>query len=52
MNAGKDWHAWHRPYADETSPLSRRLRLVQGHIASWLDDRPGEPLTVVSTCAG
>ena len=52
MNAGKDWHAWHRPYADETSPLSRRLRLVQGHIASWLDDRPGEPLTVVSACAG
>jgi hypothetical protein len=52
VTAGKDWHAWHRPYADATSPLSRRLRLVQRHIASWLDDRPGEPLTVVSACAG
>src|SRR6478672_4970618 len=52
MTAGKDWQAWHEPYADETSPLSRRLRLVQRHIASWLDDRPGEALTVVSACAG
>jgi hypothetical protein len=52
MTAGRDWHAWHEPYADETSSLSRRLRLVQQHIASWLDDRRGEPLTVVSACAG
>jgi hypothetical protein len=52
MTAGKDWQAWHEPYADETSPLSRRLRVVQRHIASWLDDRHGEPLTVVSACAG
>jgi hypothetical protein len=52
MTAGKDWHAWHEPYADETSPLSRRLRLVQQHIGSWLDDRPGDALTVVSACAG
>jgi hypothetical protein len=52
MTVEKDWHAWHRPYADETSPLSRRLRLVQRHIGSWLDDRQGEPLTVVSACAG
>ena len=52
MTAGKDWHAWHEPYADETSSLSRRLRLVQRHIASWLDDRQGEPLTVVSAGAG
>jgi hypothetical protein len=52
VTAGKDWQAWHEPYADETSPLSRRLRLVQRHIASWLDDRPGEALTVVSACAG
>jgi hypothetical protein len=52
MTGSKDWHAWHRPYADATSPLSRRLRLVQCHIASWLDDHDGEPLTVVSACAG
>ncbi|WP_320067214.1 hypothetical protein [Micromonospora sp. RTGN7] len=24
-----DWQAWHEPYADENSPLSRRLRLVR-----------------------
>jgi hypothetical protein len=52
VTAGKDWHAWHEPYADETSSLSRRLRLIQRHIASWLDDRHDEPLTVVSACAG
>jgi hypothetical protein len=52
MDAGKDWHAWHEPYAHKSSPLSRRLRLVQRHIASWLDDRHGEALTVVSACAG
>jgi hypothetical protein len=52
MAARKDWQAWHEPYADETSPLSRRLRLVQRHIAAWLDDRHGEPLTAVSACAG
>ena len=47
-----DWQAWLEPYADENSPLSRRLRLVQRHIASWLDERPGDALTVVSVCAG
>ena len=52
MTVDTDWHAWHRPYADETSPLSRRLRVVQRHIGSWLDDRRGETLTVVSACAG
>lgn len=52
MTAGKDWHAWHEGYGDETSPLSRRLRLVQRHIASWLDERDDEALTVVSACAG
>lgn len=52
MTAQTRWQAWHEPYADETSPLSRRLRLVQQHIASWLDQRSGERLTVVSGCAG
>ena len=50
--AGTDWQAWHAPYADPGSPLSGRLRLVQQHIAAWLDERPGEHLTVVSVCAG
>jgi hypothetical protein len=31
--AQTDWRAWHEQYADERSPLSRRLRLVQRHIA-------------------
>lgn len=48
----EDWQAWHEPYADQNSPLSRRLRLVQRHIRSWLDERPGEALTAVSACAG
>jgi hypothetical protein len=53
MNDGKDWYAWHSPYADPGSPLARRLRLVQQHIAAWLDERPGDgPVSVVSMCAG
>lgn len=52
MTGTRDWLAWHEPYADAGSELSRRLRLVQGHIAGWLDERPGESLTVVSACAG
>ncbi|MBQ1074110.1 class I SAM-dependent methyltransferase family protein [Micromonospora sp. C31] len=52
MTVRTDWQAWHEPYADARSPLSRRLRLVQQHIASWLDERAEERLTVVSACAG
>jgi hypothetical protein len=47
-----DWHDWHSPYADDTSALSRRLRLVQRHIDGWLDERPESSLRVVSVCAG
>ena len=46
------WQRWHAAYADESSPLSRRLRLVQDHVARWLDERPEAELTVVSACAG
>ncbi|AEV86288.1 methyltransferase [Actinoplanes sp. SE50] len=52
MNDGEDWHAWHTRYTDPGSPLSRRLRLVRHHIAAWLDERPGEPVSVLSMCAG
>ena len=52
MAVTKDWQAWHEPYADASSPLSRRLRLVRRHIGLWLDDRQGEALTAVSACAG
>lgn len=47
-----DWVRWHDPYGDPSSALSRRLRIVQGHVADWLDGRPEGPLTVVSACAG
>jgi len=52
VSSTEDWLAWHTPYGDEWSPLSRRLRLVQQHIAGWLRSRPGQTLTVVSVCAG
>ncbi|HEX6967413.1 MAG TPA: SAM-dependent methyltransferase [Micromonosporaceae bacterium] len=52
MTTQTHWQAWHESYADEDSPLSRRLRLVQQHIASWLDQRSEERLNVVSACAG
>ena len=47
-----DWQAWHKPYADPSSPLSARLRLVQQRIDAWLDERAGAPSRVVSVCAG
>ncbi|MEU1587614.1 class I SAM-dependent methyltransferase family protein [Micromonospora sp. NPDC005710] len=52
MTAATDWHDWHLPYDDDTSPLSRRLRLVQQHINDWLDRRSDSSLRVVSVCAG
>jgi hypothetical protein len=48
----KDWYDWHRPYDDEHSPLSQRLRLVQRHIAAFFDRRCDPALRVVSACAG
>jgi hypothetical protein len=48
----QDWFAWHEPYADPASSLSRRLRTVQHHITDWLDSRPGGELYVLSLCAG
>ncbi|WP_433353331.1 class I SAM-dependent methyltransferase family protein [Micromonospora saelicesensis] len=52
MTASTDWHDWHLPYDDDTSPLSRRLRLVQQHINDWLDQRPDSSLRIISVCAG
>ncbi|MGI5153030.1 SAM-dependent methyltransferase [Plantactinospora sp. CA-294935] len=52
MDDGKDWYDWHHPYTNPGSPLARRLRLVQQHIAAWLDERPDQPLSVLSMCAG
>ncbi|HZG96490.1 MAG TPA: SAM-dependent methyltransferase [Mycobacteriales bacterium] len=47
-----DWRAWHAPYADPTSTLSRRLAVVQESLASALDRAPDGPLRLVSACAG
>lgn len=47
-----DWLAWHAPYADPDSPLSWRLRIIQDHVAAWLDERAPAPVTVLSVCAG
>lgn len=52
MTAATDWHDWHLPYEVDTSPLSRRLRLVQQHLNDWLDRRLDSSLRVVSVCAG
>lgn len=52
MTAPTDWLAWHDSYDDERSALSRRLRVVQCHIARWMDERPQAPLTAISVCAG
>ncbi|GAA1235158.1 SAM-dependent methyltransferase [Oryzihumus leptocrescens] len=50
--APTDWQAWHEPYADPTSPLSRRLAVVQRHVGTWLEARGGAPARVLSLCAG
>ncbi|SDG26997.1 class I SAM-dependent methyltransferase [Klenkia brasiliensis] len=47
-----DWYAWHAPYDELVSPLSRRLAVVQDAVRGVLDDaRPG-PLRVVSLASG
>jgi hypothetical protein len=48
----KDWVAWHSPYDDPGSGLSRRLAIVQARLVQALDRcRPGRA-QVVSMCAG
>ena len=46
-----DWIAWHREYDEPASRLARRLAVVQAHLRSAIDERPG-PLRIVSMCAG
>jgi hypothetical protein len=52
MNSMTDWDSWHAGYRDPSSLLSERLRLVQRHIADWLDASAPAPVTVLSSCAG
>jgi hypothetical protein len=46
------WQAWHEPYDDPTSFLSRRLAEVQVQLAAALTDAPSGPIQLVSACAG
>jgi hypothetical protein len=46
------WEAWHGAYADPTSSLSRRLRIVQDHVRRFLDETAPLPVRVLSLCAG
>lgn len=48
----RDWYAWHAPYDDPASALSRRLSWVQDQIRAALDRAPAGPLGVISLCAG
>jgi hypothetical protein len=47
-----DWKAWHEKYDDPASPLTRRLRIVQGLVREVLDQSPPGPLRVISLCSG
>ena len=47
-----DWQAWHSPYEDPDSELSRRLTLVQAHLRTALDGAPAGPIRLISVCAG
>jgi SAM-dependent methyltransferase len=51
----RDWHAWHRDYADPSSPLSRRRRVVQSYLRQTLTEvAPSAegPIRLLSMCAG
>jgi hypothetical protein len=47
-----DWFAWHSPYDDPDSALSRRLAVVQDRLAGAVDRCPPGRVRVVSMCAG
>ena len=51
-HASPDWLQWHAPYADPTSPLSRRLAIIQGRLHQALPKVLDKPLQVISICAG
>jgi hypothetical protein len=48
----RDWLEWHASYDEPGSRLSKRLAIVQGHVARFLDRAPADPIRVVSVCAG
>lgn len=49
----KDWQAWHEPYKDPHSDLSRRLVIVQGFLRQALREHTSStPASLISLCAG
>lgn len=50
--ADRDWVAWHEPYDQAGSHLSRRLAIVQRRIREALSAQPAGPIRVISMCAG
>lgn len=50
--AERDWLAWHDPYDDPSSALSRRLEIVQLHLAAALDRCADGTISILSMCAG
>lgn len=46
------WAAWHRDYADPTSPLSQRLSVVVSRARETLEALPAGPVRLISACAG
>jgi hypothetical protein len=47
-----DWSGWHAAYDRPSSPLARRLELVQKHTRAVLDGALPGPIRAVSVCAG
>jgi len=46
------WRRWHLAYDDLSSPLSKRLGIVQRDLANALDEASEGPIRVISMCAG
>ena len=47
----RDWVAWHADY-DTSSPLARRLAVVQEQVGRSIAERVGTPIRVLSLCSG
>ena len=50
--ARRDWAEWHRDYDDPGSLLSRRGKIVQGHLRAELDHAAAGDIRLISLCAG
>jgi len=50
--ADSHWVRWHQEYENPDSPLSLRLRIVQGMVRDVLDGAAPGPVRIVSLCAG